>query len=51
MFAGRTPDSSAALQQQFKQFSLQTGILPENIAILAKNGMSLTQNTHLFYYT
>ncbi|CAG5895832.1 unnamed protein product [Menidia menidia] len=33
----RTPETSAVLQQAFTQFSLETGILPENIAILPKN--------------
>uniref|UniRef100_A0A3Q0QU93 Prostaglandin D2 synthase b, tandem duplicate 1 n=1 Tax=Amphilophus citrinellus TaxID=61819 RepID=A0A3Q0QU93_AMPCI len=34
----RTPDTSAVLQQKFTQFSLDSGILPENIVILPKNG-------------
>ncbi|XP_047424672.1 prostaglandin D2 synthase b, tandem duplicate 1 [Mugil cephalus] len=33
----RTPESSAVLQQRFTQFSLDTGILADNIAILPKN--------------
>ncbi|XP_028288893.1 prostaglandin D2 synthase b, tandem duplicate 1 [Parambassis ranga] len=33
----RTPEASADLQQKFTQFSLETGILPDNIAILPKN--------------
>ncbi|NP_001290744.1 lipocalin-like precursor [Esox lucius] len=34
----RTPEVSEALQQKFRQFSLDTGILSDNIAILPKNG-------------
>uniref|UniRef100_UPI0037E803F9 lipocalin-like n=1 Tax=Semicossyphus pulcher TaxID=241346 RepID=UPI0037E803F9 len=34
----RTPEVSADLQQKFTQFSLQTGILADNIAILPRNG-------------
>ncbi|KAM7370018.1 hypothetical protein PAMP_011304 [Pampus punctatissimus] len=33
----RTPESSATLQQKFRQFSTETGVLPDNIAILASN--------------
>ncbi|XP_062336141.1 lipocalin-like [Osmerus eperlanus] len=33
----RSPEVSAALQQRFLQFSMDTGILPSNIAILPKN--------------
>ncbi|XP_053198433.1 lipocalin-like [Scomber japonicus] len=33
----RTPESSVALQQKFRQFSVDTGILPDNIAILPKS--------------
>jgi len=33
----RTPDCSVALQSKFRQFSTETGILPDNIAILPKN--------------
>ncbi|KAM4533322.1 prostaglandin D2 synthase b, tandem duplicate 1 [Odontesthes bonariensis] len=33
----RTPETSAVLQQKFTQFSVETGIVPENIAILPKN--------------
>lgn len=33
----RTPETSAVLQEKFTQFSLATGILPDNIAILPKN--------------
>nr|XP_020462102.1 lipocalin-like isoform X2 [Monopterus albus] len=33
----RTQETSVALQQRFTQFSLDTGILPENIVILPKN--------------
>lgn len=39
--AGRTPEVSAVLQERFIQFSLQTGILADNIVILPKNGTSL----------
>ncbi|KAI3373614.1 hypothetical protein L3Q82_022212, partial [Scortum barcoo] len=35
---GRTEDLSADLLEKFRQFSLETGILPENIAFLPKNG-------------
>lgn len=41
LFAGRTSEASVILQQKFTQFSLGTGILPENIVILPQNGMSL----------
>ncbi|KAG7236988.1 hypothetical protein INR49_032919 [Caranx melampygus] len=34
----RTQEVSANLQQKFTQFALQSGILPENIVILPKNG-------------
>ncbi|XP_042287040.1 lipocalin-like isoform X2 [Thunnus thynnus] len=34
---GRGVDLSAELLEKFRQFSLETGILPENIAILPKN--------------
>ncbi|XP_071341528.1 lipocalin-like [Trachinotus anak] len=34
----RTQDASANLQQKFTQFAMETGILPENIVILPKNG-------------
>ncbi|XP_070784122.1 lipocalin-like [Enoplosus armatus] len=33
----RTPEASVTLQQKFTQFSLDTGILLDNIAILPKN--------------
>ncbi|XP_022045705.1 lipocalin-like [Acanthochromis polyacanthus] len=33
----RTPETSAVLQQKFTQYSLDTGILADNIAILPKN--------------
>ncbi|XP_023127859.2 lipocalin [Amphiprion ocellaris] len=33
----RTPDTSVVLQQKFTQFSLDTGILADNIVILPKN--------------
>lgn len=33
----RTPESSVVLQQKFTQFSLDTGILADNIVILPKN--------------
>ncbi|XP_041823370.1 lipocalin-like isoform X2 [Melanotaenia boesemani] len=33
----RTPEISEVLQQKFTQFSLETGILPDNVAILPKN--------------
>ncbi|KAF3703493.1 Lipocalin Precursor [Channa argus] len=36
----RTPEASVALQQKFTQFSLENGILSENIVILPKNSMS-----------
>lgn len=36
---GRAEDLSADLMEKFRQFSLETGILPENIAILPKNGI------------
>uniref|UniRef100_A0A667XCW2 Zgc:153704 n=1 Tax=Myripristis murdjan TaxID=586833 RepID=A0A667XCW2_9TELE len=35
---GRGPDLNLDLLEKFKQFSLDNGILPENIAILPKNG-------------
>lgn len=34
---GRGEDVSADLMEKFRQFSLETGILPENIAVLPKN--------------
>lgn len=34
----RTPEVSDVLQQKFREFSLQTGIESDNIAILPKNG-------------
>lgn len=37
MFAGRTPEVSEALQQKFITFSMDTGILADNIAFLPKN--------------
>lgn len=36
----RGTDLSPSLLQKFRQFSLDTGILPENIAIFPKNGTS-----------
>lgn len=33
----RAPESSATLQQRFRQFSMETGILPDNIVNLPKN--------------
>ncbi|XP_071390017.1 lipocalin-like [Centroberyx affinis] len=33
----RSQEASATLQQRFSQFSQETGVLPENIAILPKN--------------
>uniref|UniRef100_A0A3Q3JS58 Lipocalin/cytosolic fatty-acid binding domain-containing protein n=1 Tax=Monopterus albus TaxID=43700 RepID=A0A3Q3JS58_MONAL len=43
----RTQEPSVAWQQRFTQFSLDTGILPENIVILPKNGMLLiSKNMH-----
>lgn len=39
VFAGRSSEASALQQQKFTQLSLDTGILPDNIAILPKNGM------------
>lgn len=41
---GRTPDTSAVLQEKFSQFSLETGVLAENIVMLPKNG-KLTVST------
>lgn len=41
VIAGRTQEASVALQETFKQFSLDTGILPDNIVTLPKNSMSL----------
>ena len=38
---GRSMDLSADLLEKFRQFSLDTGILPENIAFLPKNGTSI----------
>ncbi|XP_034539908.1 lipocalin isoform X2 [Notolabrus celidotus] len=35
---GRGVDIGADLMEKFRQFSLETGILPENIAILPRNG-------------
>ncbi|XP_028277429.1 lipocalin-like [Parambassis ranga] len=35
---GRAADLSVDIMEKFRQFSLQTGILPENIAFLPKNG-------------
>uniref|UniRef100_A0A3Q0QX29 Zgc:153704 n=1 Tax=Amphilophus citrinellus TaxID=61819 RepID=A0A3Q0QX29_AMPCI len=37
-FTGRDVELSDELKEKFRQFSLQTGILPENIVILPKNG-------------
>lgn len=36
---GRGVDLSNGVLEKFKQFSLDTGILPDNIAVLPKNGM------------
>lgn len=36
--AGRSPDASAELIEKFTQFSLETGIMADNIAILPPNG-------------
>lgn len=33
-------DLSPDLLEKFRQFSLETGVLPENIAFLPKNGTS-----------
>lgn len=41
VLSARSPEPNATLQQKFTQFSLETGILPENIVLLEKNGMSL----------
>uniref|UniRef100_A0A673JVI0 Zgc:153704 n=1 Tax=Sinocyclocheilus rhinocerous TaxID=307959 RepID=A0A673JVI0_9TELE len=38
---GRTPDLSQDVLDKFTEFSLEQGILPENIAILPKNGKTL----------
>lgn len=47
VLAGRTPEASADLQQKFTQFSLETGILADNIAILPKNGtLAAKRNPH-----
>ncbi|XP_063063444.1 lipocalin-like [Engraulis encrasicolus] len=35
---GRSPDASAELIEKFTQFSLETGIMADNIAILPPNG-------------
>lgn len=51
---GRGEDLSADLMEKFKQFSLETGILPENIAVLPKNGMFFISKSILrfvFFYT
>lgn len=40
--AGRSMDLSTDLLEKFRQFSLETGILPENIAFLPKNGTFLS---------
>ncbi|KAJ8390612.1 hypothetical protein AAFF_G00102180 [Aldrovandia affinis] len=37
MLYARGTDLNPEVQHKFKQFSLETGILPENIAILPKN--------------
>lgn len=36
--AGRAPELSADLMEKFRQFSLETGVLAENIVFLPKNG-------------
>lgn len=43
MLAGRTQEANVALQQKFTRFSLDSGILPENIAILQKNSTWFTE--------
>ncbi|PWS22592.1 hypothetical protein DKP78_17585, partial [Enterococcus faecium] len=35
---GRSADLNPELLEKFKQFSLESGIAPENIAILPPNG-------------
>ena len=45
VLTGRTPETSVVLQQKFTQFSMENGILPENIAILPKNGTLLPTQT------
>ena len=39
--SGRNSEASVNLQQRFTQFSVENGILPDNIVILPKNGKSL----------
>lgn len=46
LFAGRTPEVTVTLQQKFRQFSLETGILADNIVIFPQNGMSLNKLKH-----
>ncbi|CAL8311616.1 unnamed protein product [Merluccius merluccius] len=42
----RTPEVSAVVQQSFQQLSLDSGVLPENVAILAKSGASKPDPAH-----
>lgn len=46
---GRAEDLSADLLEKFRQFSLDTGILPENIAFLPKNGTFYINEEVLFF--
>lgn len=41
MITGRTAEITDDLKEKFRQFSLDTGILEENIAILPANGTVL----------
>ncbi|KAG8008175.1 Lipocalin, partial [Nibea albiflora] len=41
---GRNMDLSADLLEKFRQFSLETGVLPENVAFLPKNGTFISMD-------
>uniref|UniRef100_A0A3Q0QRR5 Zgc:153704 n=1 Tax=Amphilophus citrinellus TaxID=61819 RepID=A0A3Q0QRR5_AMPCI len=39
---GRDADLSAEVQEKFRQFSLQTGVLPENVMFFPKSGIFIS---------
>jgi len=48
---GRANQLNPQLLERFRQFSLESGILPENIAILPQNGKPTPQPKYIHYIT
>lgn len=49
-FTGRSQDLSAELMEKFRQYSVDTGVLPENIVFLPKNGAFNINDKFIFLF-